>query len=365
MLVDYERIDQYTHGISVSMVKYMKKVAEKQTPKTLQSTGAATVTQVAETAAVSLGTVSRVMNGKQSVAPEIRRKVLTAARSIGFVPKTSTRRLGLLVDECDEIKVSAGYESVLTQLIEKCAHAKGLAVESFDIHHIERALDCSMMAVVAVIFNDALAQLKDVPQLPLITINHPMLKDGIHSIYSDHKEQGFMAARHLIECGHKRIAFLGKGPNEWGTIQRIDGFRSAMAAAGFASPPDLLKFSDAEPIYDIISRWQKNGVTAILNFSDIASAETLHILTNVLGAHGGRDISTITLEDVPLYQYFSPPQTVIRQPLLEMASTAVDLAIDLSSGAVPPKKPANICFHGELIVRESVKNLKVQRAAGF
>ena len=347
------------------MVEYMKKAAEKNKTKTPQSTSAATVTQVAEMASVSLGTVSRVMNGKQSVGSEIRRKVLTAARSIGFVPKTSTRRLGLLVGECDEIKVSAGYESVLTMLIEQCAHVKGLAVESFDAHHMERAFDCSMMAVVAVIFNDALAQLKDVPQLPLITLNHPMLKDGIHSVYSDHNEQGQMAARHLIECGHERIAFLGKGPNEWGTIQRINGYRAAMTAAGFESLPELLKFSDAEPLYDIINRWLKSGITAIINFSDLAVGETLHILTNVLGARGGRDISTVTLEDVPLYQYFSPPQTVIRQPLLEMARTAVDLAIDLASGVVSPKKPLDICFHGELIVRESVKNLKTQRAAGF
>ena len=347
------------------MARLMKKTVEKTKPKqkTPQSAGAgaATVTQVAEAADVSLGTVSRVMNGKESVSPEIRRKVVNAARSIGFVPKTSTRRLGLLVGECDEIKVSAGYESVLTLLVEQCAYAKGLAVESFDARHMERALDCSMMAVVAIVFNDALAQLKDVPQLPLITLNHPMLKDGIHSVYSDHKEQGGIAARHLLENGHERIAFLAKRPDEWGTIQRISGYRSALAAAGIAPDPELLKFSDAEPLYDIIGRWLKNGVTAILNFSDLAVAETLHILTNVLGARGGRDISTVTLEDVPLYQYFSPPQTVIRQPLLEMARTAVDLAIDLASGDLAPKKAANLCFHGELIVRESVKNLTTDR----
>lgn len=309
------------------------------------------ITRVAKAAGVSLGTVSRVMNGAESVNSELRARVLRAAREIGFVPRVPTRRLGVLVGRRNP-NVPVGYTHIMTALIDEFAYARGMAVEQFDVANVERAWDCGVAAVIGVVFNDAMLDLRGMPNLPVLTINHPMAEKGIHSVYTDHHAQGKMATQHLIDRGHSRIAFLGGLRGEWGVEQRLAGYRATMTACGIACDPAWVRFSDDEPVYDIVQRWVRNGVTAILNFSEDVVAETLHILSNVLHKRIGVDISTVTLEDVPLYQYFTPPQTVLRQPLRELARLAVEHALRLADEA--QTEVVDLCLRAELVERESV-----------
>jgi LacI family xylobiose transport system transcriptional regulator len=316
------------------------------------------ITRVAKAAGVSLGTVSRVMNGAESVNPELRMRVLRAAREIGFVPRTPTRRLGVVVGRRNPL-LPVGYTHIMTALIDEFAYARGMAVEQFDVSNLERAWDCGVAAVIGVVFNDAMLELRGLPNLPVLSINHPMAEKGIHSIYTDHHEQGMLATQHLFDRGHSKIAFLGGLRGEWGVEQRLAGYRAAMAAYGVPCDPAWVRFSDEEPVYDIVQRWVKMGVTAILNFSEDVVAETLHVLGNILHKRIGVDISTITLEDVPLYQYFTPPQTVLRQPLRELARLAVEHALRLAETGSTSKADGqpdivDLCLHGELVERESV-----------
>lgn len=321
-----------------------------------RKTDSPSITRVAEAAQVSLGTVSRVMNGERSVNPDLRMKVLKAARSIGFVPRTQTRRLGVVVGRRNPL-IPVGYTYTMTALINEFAYQRGMAVEFFDEANLETACDCGIAAVIGVVFSDKLLDLGGIPNLPVITINHPMAEKGIHSIYTDHQDQGITATQRLLESGHGKIAFLGGLMGEWGVGQRLAGYRAAMAAYNVEGNPGWVRFSDDGPVYDIIQRWIGGGVTAILNFSEDVVAETLHVLSNVLHKRIGVDISTITLEDVPLYQYFSPPQTVIRQPLGELARLAVEKAITLAENGLPEaekRKVVDICLRGELVERDSV-----------
>ena len=264
------------------------------------------ITRVAQAAGVSLGTVSRVMNGAKSVNQDLRARVLCAAREIGFVHRAPSRRLGIVVGRRNPL-LPVGYTHIMTALIDEFAYARGMAVEQFDVANLERAWESGVAAVIGVVFDDAMLKLRGLPNLPVLSINHPMAEMGIHSVYTDHLEQGMMAAQHLLDCGHERIAFLGGLRGEWGVEQRLAGYRAAMSAYGQPCDPAWVRFSDDEPVYDIVQRWVKNGVTGILNFSEDVVAETLHVLSNVLRKRIGVDISTITLEDVPLYQYFTPP----------------------------------------------------------
>ncbi len=317
------------------------------------------ITQVAETAGVSLGTVSRVMNGEQSVNPDLRMKVLRAARSIGFVPRKQARRLGVAVGRRNPL-LPVGYTYTMISLINEIACKHGLAVELFDETNLESACSCEVAAVIGIVFSDSLIELNGVPNLPVITLNHPMAEKGVHSIYTDHQDQGILATQRLIEAGHQKIAFLGELRGEWGVEQRLAGYRSTLVALGLESNPAWVRFTDEEPVYDIVQRWLGAGVTAILNFSEDVVAETLHVLANVLHRRIGVDVSTITLEDVPLYQYFTPPQTVIRQPLHEMARLAVEHAIRLAENGLPEaekRRVVDICLKGELVERDSVATL--------
>lgn len=321
------------------------------------------IIDVAKAANVSLGTVSRVMNGAATVREDLRRKVLCAARAIGFVPRTLHRHLAVVAGRHNP-NHPVGYTQIMGSLIEEFAGTHGVSTEFIELSNLEQTYDCRVGAVIGVVFDDRILQLKEVPNLPVVVINHPLADRGVHSIYTDHKEQGVLATNHLLERGHRKIAFLGNLPDEHGDMARLAGYREALGERGIQIDPNLIRFATASPVYDTLQRWVRAGVTAVLNFGEDAVAEALHVLSNVLGLQIGKDISTITLEDVPLYKYFTPPQTVIRQPLQDLARLAVENALRLikeggkKTGAKQGHRNiVDICLHGELISRESVATI--------
>lgn len=328
--------------------------AEKR-PKLRQlvKTHSPSISKVAEVAGVSLGTVSRIMNGEKSVNPDLRKQVLSVARTLGFVPRIQTPRLAIVVGRRNP-RLPVGYTYALVSLLTDCCHQVELRVETLDAAQLEAALDCSVMAAVGVVFDDSMLQLRGVPHLPLFSINRPLAHAGIHSIYTDHYEQGLVATEHLLAFGHRKIAFYGGVKGEWGTMQRFEGYRKAMRSAGVAPHPEWVSFAENGTPRDVLSRFLEAGITALLNFNDDVIAETLHTLSNVLHQRIGRDVSVISLEDIPLYQYFSPPQTVIRQPLEQMAAQVVNTVVDIVKDNNWDIPPMDECLHAELIPRHSV-----------
>ncbi|MDA3799158.1 MAG: LacI family DNA-binding transcriptional regulator [Kiritimatiellae bacterium] len=317
----------------------------------------ATITDVAKEANVSLGTVSRVMNGAESVNPKLSHKVLIAARKLGFVPKTLYKHLAVVTGRRNP-SMPTGYLQVLCSLIEQYAYKHKMSVEIIDINDMDRAIDSRILAVVAVVFSDLIEELNNVPNLPVLTINHPMINKGIHSIYTNHYQQGVDAAKHLIDMGHRDIAILTDFTDEWGDSERLRGYCDVLKNAGITpNPYNMQTTTEGVAIYDTLQRWTKSDVSAIMNFSDDVVPEVIHILTNIFNMTIGGDISTISLEDIPIYQYFSPPQTVVKQPLVELASQAVENIIKFTTGK-GAEGVLDIQLEGELVKRDSVADLR-------
>jgi LacI family transcriptional regulator len=326
--------------------------ARKQGNQKKGGSRSASVTAVAREAEVSLGTVSRVMNGEPSVDAGLRRRVMIAARQLGFVQRASRNYLALIAGRHSPT-LPVGYTTIMTSMIERLASKQGFGIEEENFDEVGQS---HIAAVIGVLFTDRIVNLLEVPRLPVITINHPLAARGIHSVYTDHFEQGLVATRHLLEHGHRRIAFLADLPDEWGARERLRGYQAALAEKGLTAAPEWICFTGGTPPHDTVCSWTAKGIRAFLNFSEDTAPQVLHVLQNVLGFKIGSDISTVTLEDFPFYQYFSPPQTVIRQPLEELARTSVQLAVDLVAEcrADQQSQVRDICLHGELVSRESV-----------
>lgn len=314
------------------------------------------LTDVASHADVSVATVSRVMNRHSSVDPSLRRKVFLSSRALGFVPKRVTRCLALVTGRHSPA-LPVGYVSIMTSLVSRFAAAAGLVVELIDEQNLDLCYEAHIDAAIGVVFDDRVSELTAIPHLPLVTINKPLPLPGIVSVYADHYQQGYQATRHLLAAGHRDIGFLAIQPDEWGSHERRRGYRAALAEAGLPAVPQREQYSLHTPLYEILSSWKSRRVTAILNFSEDAGLETLHILSNVLGLQIGRDISTISLEDIPVYQYLTPPQTVVRQPLERLAALAVENVLALTSGQ-REQVTDNCCLPTELVLRDSVATLK-------
>ena len=236
-----------------------------QSPKAKKAS-LVSITDVAKGSGVSIGTVSRVMNGESRVGPELSRKVFVEYRRVRFVPRTQHTHLAIITGRRHPT-MPMGYTDIVTSLTEQLASRKGFTVEVVDEDHMDRIYDCRIGVAIGVVFSNRIRQLSGVPNLPVITINHPMVEHGIHSIYVDHYEQGVLAAKHLVEKGHRKIALLedtsrrvgcdGAPPRGFG---RPEGFRDFDGSG-------LDSIQRQRPGSRILQRSIRNGVTAILNLA--------------------------------------------------------------------------------------------------
>ncbi|MFG0250381.1 MAG: LacI family DNA-binding transcriptional regulator [Phycisphaeraceae bacterium JB051] len=313
------------------------------------------VTDIANKANVSLGTVSRVMNQVPGVTEEMQRRVLHASRQLGFIPRLERPAIAILTGRHSPA-MPVGYVSCMTTLLWRKLADMGYAVEIIDDNHHQAVLQSHARGVIGVVFDQGMTDLLQIPNLPLLSINNPMTAHGIHSVYADHHAQAVLAAEHLLANGHTNIGLLVIQRDEWGAAQRIAGFKQAMQNAGITVDRLFIAATNEQPVYDTLNRWHRNGITALLNFSEDCALEVIHILSNVLKLKIGKDVSTISLEDLPIYQYLSPPQTTIKQPLDELAQLAVEHITKHCDTDVKTNGITDITLPSQLIQRDSVAN---------
>ena len=318
----------------------------------------ASITDVARYARVSVGTVSRVFNQHPNVDSGLRRRVQIASRQLGFVPRVQRRCIALITGRRNPNIPPMSFVSVMTTLVSQYLADSRFAVELIDVENLDLLYEAHTQGAIGVTFDDRLTEALKIPKLPLITINHPMVQHGIHSVCTDHYRQGLLAARHLLERGHRQIGLLAVDPLEWGVAERIRGYKDAFSTAGLQADPIWIQKTQGQQVYDILSRWTSRGVTGILNFSEDVSFEVLHVLCNILKLRIGTDISVISLEDIAIYKYLNPPQTTVYQPIADLARIAVQTMLDLCDGKTD-RKILDVVLPTQLIERDSVATLSM------
>ncbi|BDZ51698.1 hypothetical protein GCM10025867_39390 [Frondihabitans sucicola] len=165
---------------------------------------------------------------------------------------------------------------------------------------------------------------------------------------------GFLATRHLIELGHRRIATLA-GPFDFlAATARLSGYRAALAGAGIAETPgysphgDFSHESGAAEATRLLGR--DDRPTAIFAASDM-QALGAYEAARTLGLAIPDDLSVVGYDDLQVAKWTGPPLTTVRQPLTEMAEEATRLVLRLR--AEPQLKSTRLELATSLIVRGS------------
>lgn len=326
--------------------------------KLIKRNGNARIQDVARLAGVSLGTVSRVVNGYSDVNPELRKRVLISSRRLGFVPKTQHKCIAAVIGRMSPFS-PVGYVTTMIALLTKYLAAYQYKLELIDVKDIESAYEPHVDAVLGIVFHEEILSLIDIPNLPILTFNSPLVSNNIHSVAFDHYQQGILATEYLIRKGHRKIAFLENEDSNWGSKQRLEAYKDSLVANGVSFDAELIKYTMNEPLYDILANFKKRSVTAIMNFSEDSCLEVLHILTNILGLSVPEDISVITAETLPIFQYLTPPQTVIKQPFDKLARVGVDSIVELCKKSDSSQEEIiDTKLRSELIIRDSVKKIE-------
>ncbi|MER5750535.1 LacI family DNA-binding transcriptional regulator [Streptomyces sp. NPDC002088] len=323
-------------------------------------TGSASVTAgptlavVAREAGVSVPTASKVVNGREDVAPETRRRVTEALDRLGYVrrPRFDTVRTPRLVDLVVH-SLDSSWSGAVLHGVEEAAHDAGLDVivsaagpSRTRSGHPQRGwLDkLSARGSAGVLFN--LAELTesqyawlDQHRIPYVMID-PVLEPppGVVSVGAANWQGGVTATEHLLSLGHERIAVIAGPRHKLCSSARVAGYRSALASAGLRQRPEYLRYADFDEATGLLRMRELLDLpeppTAVFVCSDSMALGAYEALAE-RGLKVPYDISVVGFDDLPEARWATPPLTTVRQPLAEMAATALRLLVRMMDGHRP------------------------------
>ena len=201
-------------------------------PRSTSPNGSPSMQDVADRAGVSLGTVSNVLNRPDIVSPKTRQRVQDAIDALGFVRNASARALaagssstvGFVLTD-----LSNSFFLDMTRGAEERAQASGLSLllANSDLQADKQRFYLNLFdeeRVSGILLAPVRAGLEDALAIrahgrPLVVLNEPAANDEFCSVTVDDELGGYLATRHLIELGRRRLVFVG-GPDEFAPIRR-------------------------------------------------------------------------------------------------------------------------------------------------
>ncbi len=337
-----------------------------------------TIQDIARLAGVSKATVSRVLNHKPDVDPATRERVLRIVTEQGFVPSAAatglagrSRMLGVLVPSLTwpfipqimrgvaEVIESSNYELVLYSL----SHPKDRA------SLLDRILATKLTSGLLAIFPGPAAE--HVAALshggyPVILIDDQTESKLARWVGVDNVSGGYLATRHLLELGHRRIGYI-QGPLHYLCAQeRYQGYCQALGEAGITPDPALFWQGDFEILSGrtcgeaILALPDGQRPTAVFASSDLMA----YGLLAVAEEHGVRlpeDLAVIGFDDVPPPIHTRVALTTVRQPFYEMGQRGMQMLLDLvtqprhiaAADGAAPEVMERLQLATSVVVRES------------
>jgi LacI family transcriptional regulator len=341
----------------------------------------ATIRDVAGVAGVSIATVSRVLNGRPDVAPATRDMVLQAVRELRFTAARSARSLSGGRTHAVGITlplVEAEYFSrILAGAIEELYEHDLQVVLAPTLHLRERAKTVlgqltsgttdGAVLIMPEQSRDELDALLRSGYPFVIADPLEILHEGIPTVSSTNAHGGRLATEHLLSLGHRRIGVVTGIPDWLASLERLNGYRAALAAAGIAPDPSLVveadwAFAGGEAAASVLLDGP-DPPTAIFAFNDNMAVGVLRA-AQARGLRIPEDISVVGFDDLDHAATVTPALTTVSQPLGEMGRVAVSLLIRLlerepqpiprlASERRRPEAAIGIELQTKLIVRSS------------
>jgi LacI family transcriptional regulator len=343
---------------------------------------------VARLANVSVATVSYVLNGgPKPVSAERRARVLDAVAALGYRPNAIARSLrarrtnivGLVLPDS-----ANPYFARLSRAIEDAAAARSYQVivsnagedPRREASQIEALLRLQVDGLIWIPADVARVGDEAIPPIPTVQVDRALPRalpmDGAPRcdvLVSDNYAGGRLAAQHVVELGHRRIAFISGPAGHFHADERRRGVSDALAAAGAAIAAERIAHGDFTYAAGaaIARRWCRLPAparpTAILCAND---AMAIGVLSAAAGA-GLRvpdALSVVGYDDVPQAQFTVPPLTTVAQCLETIAAEAVACLIARIERPAAAPAPALHRYPVRLVARDSTTCLRDSGVCG-
>jgi DNA-binding LacI/PurR family transcriptional regulator len=326
---------------------------------------------VARLAGVSHQTVSRVVNGHDSLRPETRERVLEAIRQLGYRPNTAAR--ALVTRRSATIGVigsRSGFWGPST--VARTVHAAGReagyfvsSANSADLTHDELADAVDHLrnqGVEGIVLIAATDEALEVARaqvdlgVPVVVVEGDDTR-ARWTVGVDQVAGAEAGTRHLVDLGHTEIGHLA-GPPSWTEARaRLAGWQSAMHAAGLRTSAHVVGDWSARSGYELgqeIARHRE--LTAVFCANDQMALGLLRALSES-GLRVPDDVSVVGFDDIPEAAYLIPPLTTVRQDFKAVGHRAIEILQAAIAGDPPPER----LIGPELVVRASTAPPRAQK----
>ncbi len=330
---------------------------------------AVTIKDVAREAQVSVATVSRALNGHDNVAEAVRQHVVATADRLRYQPHAAARSLSSRRTQTIGVvlpDLHGEFFSELVRGIDQIARARRqhLLVSSYHGHPEEQgeALRAMRGRVDGLLVLSPYADrpgflTENLPSsLPVVLIN-THLEDGQFPVLSIDNYGGALAmTQHLLQAGHRRIAFIGGPENNFDARERLRGYRDGITADAGAGEPwelsgDFGEASGYEAGKRLLAMAPQARPDAVFAANDMMALGCLYAF-NESGLKVPSDIALAGFDDIPLARFVHPPLTTMRVSIAELGGHAMTRLLDaVDADDVLPATTRTLV--PELVVRES------------
>lgn len=336
-----------------------------------------TIADVANLAQVSEATVSRVINNSTTVSSSNRKAVLEAIKALGYTPrKKSSNKLAGNTVLClgtsyltNEVELSGHYFPAIIQSLQEECSRRGInlllmshGAREDGLKEVRRVIEQGVvdsMVLLYILDPDVIETLLsfDIPSV-LLNSYFPWLP--VDSVNSDSFSGVLLAMQHLLDNGHRRIAFFGtrEDRRDYWTRMRYVAYRHALEQAGIVYDPALVVPGDLNPAAGERSMRQllDQGVpfTAVLCSNDESAFGAMRTL-QAAGLRVPEDVSVVGHDDVSATTLVTPALTTVRVSRHDLGRIAIQVLSDRTEN--PDHLPQHILTAERMIVRDSVRSL--------
>jgi DNA-binding LacI/PurR family transcriptional regulator len=328
---------------------------------------AASIKEVARKAGVSIGTVSNVLNRPDAVAPATRKRVLDAISALGYVRNDSARQLRagrsrtialVVLDVANPFftDVARGAEEAAEDsgaMVIVCNSGENVARER---RHLDQLEEQRVLGVLITPVDDGrdsrLEQLIE-RGMPVVLVDRGSGRPSQCSVAVDDVLGGQLAGAHLVEQGHRRVAYVGGPVTIRQVVDRRAGVAAALAGRAELYPvetPSLTVAAGRKAAGQLADLQPDHRPTAVFCANDLLALGLLQELT-LRGIRVPDDVAIVGYDDIEFAAAAATPLSSVRQPREQLGRTAAQLLLEELNDARHQHR--HVVFKPELVVRRS------------